>query len=163
METLKELRTRKGYSQQELADIADVAQHTISEIELGRRKPQGRTLRKIAAALEVGVEELTAPKGRAPQQLEWVLSVADVEMLRHRLRDVPTELLRGWIKALAGNQRHKTIEDMKSREGINEAVAQSLLMFRATILRDELLRREDEDPKDYLPDLRKHLDALGLD
>ncbi len=66
METLKELRTRKGYSQQELADIADVAQHTISEIELGRRKPQGRTLRKIAAALEVGVEELTAPKAGAP-------------------------------------------------------------------------------------------------
>ncbi len=149
-----------------LEERAGVSKRTISEIERGVRTPHTLTLAKLANALEVDLDELLedeAPKGRAPQQLEWVLSVADVEMLRHRLRDVPTELLRGWIKALAGNQRHKTIEDMKSREGINEAVAQSLLMFRATILRDELLRREDEDPKDYLPDLRKHLDALGLD
>ena len=71
MEQLKELRTRKGYSQQELADLADIAQHTISEIELGRRKPQGRTLRKIAAALEVDVEELTSsPKATAPPSPE---------------------------------------------------------------------------------------------
>jgi transcriptional regulator with XRE-family HTH domain len=149
-----------------LEERAGVSKRTISEIERGVRTPHTLTLAKLANALEVDLDELLedeAPKDRAPQQLEWVLSVADVEMLRHRLRDVPTELLRGWIKALAGNQRHKTIEDMKSREGMNEAVAQSLLMFRATILREELLRREDEDPKDYLPDLRKHLDALGLD
>ncbi len=70
MERLKQLRTRKGYSQQELADLAEVAQHTISEIELGRRNPHGRTLRKIAAALGVDIFDLTeepaAPKGLAP-------------------------------------------------------------------------------------------------
>ena len=59
MEKLKQLRTRRGYSQQELADLADVAQHAISEIELGRRKPHGRTLRKIATALDVNITDLT--------------------------------------------------------------------------------------------------------
>jgi transcriptional regulator with XRE-family HTH domain len=70
MERLKELRIRKGYSQQELADMSTVAQHTISTIEMGQRAPQGRTLRKLAAALGVDVEELTIPKADAPPPSE---------------------------------------------------------------------------------------------
>jgi transcriptional regulator with XRE-family HTH domain len=70
VEKLKQIRTRRGYSQQELADLADVAQHTISEIELGRRNPQGRTLRKIASALDVDITDLMqseSPKAAATQ------------------------------------------------------------------------------------------------
>jgi hypothetical protein len=84
-------------------------------------------------------------------------------MLRLRLLDVPTEELRSWIKALAGNQRDRTIEDLRTHADMREAVAESLVMFRATIIRGELLSREDEDPKNYLPDLKRHLDALDID
>jgi hypothetical protein len=84
-------------------------------------------------------------------------------MLRLRLRDVPTQELRSWIKALAGNQRHRTIEDLRTHTDMREAVAKSLVMLRATIIRGELLSREDEDPKNYLPDLKRHLDALDID
>ena len=58
MERLRHIRERAGYSQQRLADDSGVSQHTISEIELGRRKPQGRTLRKLAEALGVSVADL---------------------------------------------------------------------------------------------------------
>ncbi len=57
LERLRQIRERAGYSQQELADTAGVSQHTISEIELGRRKPQGRTLRKLASVLGVEVAD----------------------------------------------------------------------------------------------------------
>ncbi len=58
MESLRHIREQAGYSQQDLADETGVSQHTISEIELGRRKPQGRTLRKLAKALNVKVADL---------------------------------------------------------------------------------------------------------
>ncbi len=57
MERLRHIRDQAGYSQQELADESGVSQHTISEIELGRRKPQGRTLRKLAGVLGVEVAD----------------------------------------------------------------------------------------------------------
>jgi transcriptional regulator with XRE-family HTH domain len=71
LERLKELRIESGYSQQELADLSGVAQHTISEIELGRRDPQGRTLRKLADVLGVQVVDFyrevpSAPLVQAP-------------------------------------------------------------------------------------------------
>jgi transcriptional regulator with XRE-family HTH domain len=58
LERLRFTRERLGYSQQDLANKSSVSQHTISEIELGRRKPQGRTLRKLATALRVEVADL---------------------------------------------------------------------------------------------------------
>jgi transcriptional regulator with XRE-family HTH domain len=160
---LREWRERRGQTQQELADDVGVARDSISKWETGHRGAYPRTARKLAASLDIAVEDLTTyPKSQAPQ-LEWVLSVSDADMLRLRLRDVPTEELRIWIKALAGNQRHRTIEDLRTHTDMREAVAKSLVMLRATIIRGELLSREDEDPKNYLPDLKRHLDALDID
>ena len=58
MERLREIRERAGYSQMELAEKSGVSQDAISAIELGKRKPQGRTLRKLANVLDVEVEDL---------------------------------------------------------------------------------------------------------
>ncbi len=70
MERLRHIRERAGYSQQALADESGVGQHTISEVELGRRKPHGRTLRKLAGVLGVQVADFYAetdtPKAEAP-------------------------------------------------------------------------------------------------
>src|SRR5215217_9397370 len=75
LERLRHIREQAGYSQQELADESGVSQHTISEIELGRRKPQGRTLRKLAKVLGVEVrdffeEEPKVVKGSADIQVD---------------------------------------------------------------------------------------------
>jgi len=74
LERLRYIREQAGYSQQDLADESGVSQHTISEIELGRRKPQGRTLRKLAKVLNVEVADLYGesayPKGEAPPDLQ---------------------------------------------------------------------------------------------
>ncbi|MDP9484718.1 MAG: helix-turn-helix transcriptional regulator [Actinomycetota bacterium] len=45
-------------SQEELAKASGVSPATVVQIELGNRQPQGRTLRKLAAALDVEVADL---------------------------------------------------------------------------------------------------------
>ena len=58
VERLKELRTVRAFSQQELADAAGVGRNTISRIERGETGAHGRTLRRLAQALRVDVSEL---------------------------------------------------------------------------------------------------------
>jgi transcriptional regulator with XRE-family HTH domain len=55
---LKELRRFRALSQEELAEESGVGRATISRIERGETGAHGRTLRRLAKALGVGVEEL---------------------------------------------------------------------------------------------------------
>ncbi|BBK61882.1 putative HTH-type transcriptional regulator YqaF [Amedibacterium intestinale] len=50
---LKELRTSKGFSQQELATKCDVIRQTISNIECGLSKPSIELAKKLGEVLEV--------------------------------------------------------------------------------------------------------------
>ena len=57
--TLRKLRESKGLSQEKLARLADVANNTIIKIEVGKNQnPTLVTLKKIAKALEVSVDDL---------------------------------------------------------------------------------------------------------
>lgn len=58
VERLRELRNLRALSQDELARAAGVGRATLSRIERGETGAHGRTLRKLAEALGVGVEEL---------------------------------------------------------------------------------------------------------
>lgn len=56
---LKKLREKKGLSQDRLAKLADIANNTIIKIEQGENiNPRLDTLKKIAKALEVSVDDL---------------------------------------------------------------------------------------------------------
>ena len=57
-ERLRELRLKRGLSQDELARRANVTQGLIWQIEAGRRTPSLRTLLRLAEALSVSPEEL---------------------------------------------------------------------------------------------------------
>jgi transcriptional regulator with XRE-family HTH domain len=63
MERLKELRNLRALSQQELAEAAGIGRATLSRIERGETGAHGRTLRRLAEALGVGVEELVKTEG----------------------------------------------------------------------------------------------------
>jgi transcriptional regulator with XRE-family HTH domain len=52
-ERLKEVRTRRLLTQQELAEKAGVSPSTIVNIERDQAEPHFRTIRKLAKALEV--------------------------------------------------------------------------------------------------------------
>jgi putative transcriptional regulator len=56
---LRKLREQKGLSQDRLAKLADVANNTIIKIEQGENiNPTLETLKKMAKALEVSVDDL---------------------------------------------------------------------------------------------------------
>lgn len=63
MERLKELRKLRALSQQELAEAAGIGRATLSRIERGETGAHGRTLRRLAEALGVSVEELVRAEG----------------------------------------------------------------------------------------------------
>jgi len=55
---VRETRKRKLFTQQELAGRAGVGVNTIIRIERNQVDPQGRTIRKLAEALDVTPSEL---------------------------------------------------------------------------------------------------------
>ena len=56
---LKKLRSKKGYSLEKIARLADLSLNTIVKVENGvNQNPTIETLTKIAKALEVGVDDL---------------------------------------------------------------------------------------------------------
>ncbi len=61
---LKELRKLRALSQEELAESAGIGRATLSRIERGETGAHGRTLRKLAGALGVGVEELVGKEAQ---------------------------------------------------------------------------------------------------
>ena len=59
---LRELRRERALTQDELAELSGVHKITISDIERRATKAAPKTLRKLAAALEVDVREFTRPE-----------------------------------------------------------------------------------------------------
>ena len=58
-ENIKRLRIKKGLSQDKLAKLADVTLTTLVKIESGANdNPTIKTLKKIADALEVAIDDL---------------------------------------------------------------------------------------------------------
>ena len=62
-ENIKKSRKEKGLSQDKLAKLADVTLTTLVKIESGvNDNPTIRTLKKIADALDVGIDEIVGRK-----------------------------------------------------------------------------------------------------
>ena len=58
-DNLRKLRSKKGYSLEKIARLADLSLNTIVKIENGvNQNPTIETLTKIAKALDVGVDDL---------------------------------------------------------------------------------------------------------
>lgn len=58
-ENLKRIRNEKGFSQKEIAAKLGVSQPSYAQYENGKRNPKAETIKKIAAALDVDVSELS--------------------------------------------------------------------------------------------------------
>ncbi len=64
---IREERELRARSHKDISEITGIHVNTLSGIERGKHKPRPSTLRKIADALGVDVEDLTgAPKAEAP-------------------------------------------------------------------------------------------------
>ena len=57
---VKRLREQRALSLSDLAQMTGLSRVTINRIENGKQRPMPRTIRKLAEALSVTVEELTS-------------------------------------------------------------------------------------------------------
>lgn len=55
---LRDIRTKKEMTQEELAQSCGISRQRITNYEIGIREPNLDTLKKLATALEVTVDEL---------------------------------------------------------------------------------------------------------
>ncbi|MDX5325573.1 MAG: helix-turn-helix domain-containing protein [Bacteroidota bacterium] len=55
---VQEIRIRKGLSQEELAERAQVNVRTIQRIEANETKPRGKTIQLICSSLDISIEEI---------------------------------------------------------------------------------------------------------
>jgi transcriptional regulator with XRE-family HTH domain len=63
---IRTLRKSKGLSQEALAENAGINLRTLQRVESGNAEPRGETLRLLAQALEIPVEELAATSIPSP-------------------------------------------------------------------------------------------------
>ena len=56
-ERIIQLRTRKNYSTNKLAQLAGIGQATLRDIEIGKKNPNVTTLEKICQALNISLGE----------------------------------------------------------------------------------------------------------
>ena len=57
-EAIMEIRRRKGISQEEISQAADIGRSHVSAIERGKRRPTMETFYKIACAMGVSMSDI---------------------------------------------------------------------------------------------------------
>jgi len=72
MSKLKDLRKRRGLTQQQLSELSGVSQQYISDIETGDVEGSLTVLRKLAKALDVPVTKLIEEKPIKSKSLKVV-------------------------------------------------------------------------------------------
>lgn len=63
-EKVKKLRQQQALSLSDLAKLTKLSRVTINRIENGKQKPMPRSIRRLAKALGVNVQELTSEEAK---------------------------------------------------------------------------------------------------
>jgi transcriptional regulator with XRE-family HTH domain len=154
VDTVKEIRRRKGWSQKDLAEKSGVGQDTISGIESGRHEPRPSTLRKLADALDVEVadffrepafaEKAEASTTRRPRMTaERALEIADSDSVRREAKGASVEELQQTALELAQFTKPQTRDNPSSHE---EAYRRVISYERLGIIEGVLAQRGAPSP-----------------
>jgi transcriptional regulator with XRE-family HTH domain len=118
VQTLREHRRQRGWSQEDLSKAAGVGQDTISTIESGRHEPRPSTLRKLARAFNVEVADLFRPPhlvGRYPELSLAPMYRAQPADRERALRAASAEEVARYVAEIdaAAKSAERTIEEEK--------------------------------------------------
>jgi XRE family transcriptional regulator, regulator of sulfur utilization len=114
-QNLRYLRSKKNWSQQQLAALADLPRTTLTHIESGQGNPSLANLVKLSAALGVGVEELLSrprsgcqliPATEIPVRTRSQGRVKVFNLLPDTLKGIAIERLELAPEASMGGQPH---------------------------------------------------------
>lgn len=100
---LLELRKQKNKSQQEMAELLEIKQHSYSQYELGKTEPNIKNLIKLADYYNVSIDYLVGRQWHndigylTPQQIECV------NMIK-QLNEINTTKVMGYLSAMISMQ-----------------------------------------------------------
>ena len=113
---LREIREKRGLTQQQLADALHIHRPQITQYESGAVVPEGETLAALGAVLEVSLDELIL--GRPSERPDDVrdarlrASIRELEELRERkLVDVIVTI----VDALVAQEHHAAVQERVGR------------------------------------------------
>ena len=78
MTNLKELRTKKGLTQQQLADETGITLRTIQRIENGEVRPSFHSLNNLGRVLEADLSELNQTSDPKPYEFNFTFKITDM-------------------------------------------------------------------------------------
>jgi transcriptional regulator with XRE-family HTH domain len=172
---VREGRERLALSIEDASTKASVSPHTWVRAEHGDEiRPS--SARRIAEALGVEpaqlMEEPTPPLGGTPSRSQsaetdeaghdlpaWA-STPDMDVFRLRASETPTNALLWLAIQLVGGPRR--IEDVRGKDPTPSDQERPVNFARALIVREELIRRGEKPPENFVLALRRSMDRLGL-
>ena len=89
---IKEHRTARNLTQEQLAQLAGSSKGFISQLESGKRDPSAETLRSLAAAFDIDVTEMIAPENDAAREAIDLLEI--FQKLSHEDRQAVAHIAR---------------------------------------------------------------------
>jgi transcriptional regulator with XRE-family HTH domain len=166
------LRERRLWTRERLAEEAGVTTTTVTGVEEARTRVRLGTIEKLAKALEVDPmtllhpEEVEPPKAPSgPTMLERVRTGLRTglvaEGFEHDLKALSSEELRDLLKETWGPRETMTLEDLRRGDRIR-AEPGHVALTPTLLIRAELLHRGEQPPEEYLPELKKLMEALDL-
>jgi len=102
-EILRELRTKKGFSQKQLAEMLNVAQNTISQYENGTREPDAATLIKLANFFSVSTDYLLG-RNDIIDDIQTIAAHHDVDWTEEELEEI--ERFKEFVRMKRQQQRN---------------------------------------------------------
>lgn len=84
---IKKLRRKSGLTQKELAELAGISESAMRSYELGDRKPKREVLERIAMALRVRPEYLSAPEFGPKMEFFYALLEND-ELMGYTITEI---------------------------------------------------------------------------
>ena len=119
-----EARVRLGMSQEDLASESLLSLRTIQRIESGQTSPRGDTLKRLATALKVPVEELIDSEMEEDANLVVLMNLTQLAFLAFPLLGVIIPLII-WLT----NRNHVRDVDEVGQSILNFQTSWSILLF----------------------------------
>jgi XRE family transcriptional regulator, regulator of sulfur utilization len=89
---IKELRKQKELSQSQLAELVEISQTSLSQIESGQKRPSSKNLKKISSVLEIS----------EPMLFILATEKEDIPEEKKHLYDILYPSIEGLVKQLIG-------------------------------------------------------------
>lgn len=104
---LREQRTQARMSLRQVAELADVSNPYLSQIERGLRRPSAEVLQQIAKALRISAESLYVRAGILDAEVSGPRMVEDAIDLDPKLTQRQKDALRDIYRSFIGNQEEE--------------------------------------------------------